>query len=480
MTLTSNGGERSLQSSVRGGFSRVLCFGAAMTRRCSSYDDFLTNKTRIGEGTGFEPLWIPDFLFDFQKALVDWSLRRGRSAIFADCGLGKTPIALVWAQNVFRKTGLPVLILTPLSVSHQFVREGEKFGLVVRKSNGRVIGKPITVTNYQQLHHFRPSDWGGIVCDESSILKNFDGSLRRQITDFMSKIQYRILCTATAAPNDYIELGTSSEALGELRRVEMMSQFFNHDGGDTSKWRLKKHAAKHIFWRWVSTWARAVRKPSDVGGSNNGFQLPKLTTVEHIVRATTPNPDWLFDMPAIGLTEQRTERRRTIDERCEKAADLVANTRKPAVCWCHLNDEGHLLEKLIPGAVEVEGSDADEFKEEAFESFEKGETRVIISKPTIAGFGLNWQHCAHQTFFPSHSFEQWYQAIRRCWRFGQKMPVTVDVISSEGESGVISNMKRKSDQAAVMFQRLVELINTELQIEHLDPHQQKAKLPSWL
>lgn len=444
------------------------------------YAAFLSNKSQFNSGSGFKPIEMPDFLFDFQKILVDWSVRRGRAAIFADCGLGKTPIALVWAQNVFRKTGMPVLILTPLSVSHQFVREGEKFGMVVRKSNGRVIGKPITVTNYQQLHKFDPKFFGGIVCDESSILKNFDGSLRQQITSFMKKIEYRLLCTATAAPNDYIELGTSSEALGELRRVEMMAQFFNHDGGDTSKWRLKKHAAKHAFWQWVSTWARAVRKPSDIGGSDKGYKLPRLSVAEHVVRSTTPNPNFLFDLPAVGLDEQRNERRRTMTERCEKAAALVNDTKRPAVCWCHLNEEGHALEKMIPDAVEVEGSDSDEFKEEAFESFEKGETRVIISKPTIAGFGLNWQHCAHQTFFPSHSFEQWYQAIRRCWRFGQKNEVVVDVISSEGEAGVIRNMNRKATQAAEMFSRLVDSINQELQITKLDQHHHQTEIPAWL
>lgn len=444
------------------------------------YEAFLVGKSQFNSGSGFAPIEMPDFLFDFQKILVDWSLRRGRSAIFADCGLGKTPIALVWAQNVYRKTGMPVLILTPLSVSHQFVREGEKFGIRVMKSNGRVINKPVTVTNYQQLQHFDPKFFGGVVCDESSILKNFDGSLRAQITKFMQSVEYRLLCTATAAPNDYIELGTSSEALGELRRVEMMAQFFNHDGGDTSKWRLKKHAAKHIFWKWVSTWARAVRKPSDLGCEDEGYALPELRIKEHIVRATTPNMNFLFDMPAVGLAEQRDERRRTIQERCEKAASLVNDITKPAVCWCHLNEEGHLLEKLIPDAVEVEGSDSDEFKEEAFESFEKGETRVIISKPTIAGFGLNWQHCAHQTFFPSHSFEQWYQAIRRCWRFGQRNPVTVDVISSEGESGVVANMTRKAAQAAQMFSKLVEAINQELRIEKLPQHINKQITPSWL
>ena len=296
----------------------------------------------------------------------------------------------------------------------------------------------------------------------------------------MRDMRFRLLCTATAAPNDFMELGTSSEALGDLRRVEMMAQFFNHDGGETSKWRLKKHAAKHAFWAWVCTWARAIQKPSDLGFPNAGYDLPPLKTVEHIVRASTANPDFLFDMPAVGLDEQRKERRRTIQERCETAAALVNGTGKPFVSWCHLNEEGHLLEKLIPDAVEVEGSDSDEFKEETFEAFAAGQIRGIVSKPSIAGFGLNWQHCAHQTFFPSHSFEQWYQSIRRCWRFGQKNPVTIDVISSEGESGVVANMNRKAEQAANLFARLVELINAEAITENKSRYNSEPSLPSWL
>jgi len=444
-----------------------------------NYADFLEEKTQLKSGSGFEPVYMPDFLFPFQRALTDWAVRKGRAAIFADCGLGKTPMQLVWAQNVVEKTGKPVLILTPLAVGPQTIREANKFHIDAKQSRDGKIAAKITVTNYQQLHKFDWKDFGGAVCDESSILKNFDGQIKGQITEFMRKLPYRLLCTATAAPNDYIELGTSSEALGYLRRVEMMAQFFNHDGGDTSKWRLKKHASHHLFWQWMCTWVRAVRHPSDIGFLNDNYILPPLQTVEHLIKSTTPNPDFLFDMPVFGLDEQRKERRRTINERCEFAASLL-NNGKPAVAWCHLNEEGHLLEKLISGAVEVEGSDSDEFKEEAFEAFTSGQIRVLVSKPVIAGYGLNWQHCAHQTFFPSHSFEQWYQAIRRCWRFGQKSPVRVDVISSEGEAGVLSNMNRKAAQADRMFAKLVELINNELSIERINKHTQPQETPSWL
>jgi hypothetical protein len=445
-----------------------------------NYDNFIAAKSQSHLDSGFEPTFMPGFLFGFQQALVEWSVRKGRAAIYAECGLGKTPMQLAWAQNVVEKTNKPVLILTPLAVGGQTVREGAKFGIESAQTRDGTVAGKITVTNYQQLHKFNRHDFAGLVCDESSILKNFDGAIREQVTDFMRDMRFRLLCTATAAPNDYIELGTSSEALGELRRVEMMAQYFNHDGGETSKWRLKKHAAKHAFWQWICTWARAVQKPSDLGFPNEGYDLPPLRTVEHIIRARTANPDFLFDMPAVGLDEQRKERRRTINERCETAAALVNGTGKPFVSWCHLNEEGHLLEKLIPDAVEVEGSDSDEFKEETFEAFAAGQIRGIVSKPSIAGFGLNWQHCAHQTFFPSHSFEQWYQSVRRCWRFGQKNPVTIDVISSEGESGVVANMNRKADQAAQLFARLVELINAEASIENKSRSKSQTEIPSWL
>lgn len=467
------------------------------TTHTADYAAFLERKTHLGNESGFDPLWMPDFLFPFQKALTSWAIKKGRCAIFADCGLGKTPMQLVWAQNVVEKTCKPVLVLTPLSVGAQTIREAAKFGIEAKQSRDGTVAAPITVTNYQQLHKFDWKQFSGVVCDESSILKNFDGAIKSQVTNFMRKLPYRLLCTATAAPNDYIELGTSSEALGDLGAIEMMQRFFKSDdntyaqgGGGrharfsgaerfSSKFRFRGHSERD-FWRWVCSWARAVRKPSDIGFPDSTYELPELKTVEHIIKARTRNPEFLFDLPAIGLQEQRSERRRTIAERCEQAAAIVANTGKPAVAWCHLNEEGHMLEKLIPGAVEVEGNDSDEFKEETFEAFASGQIRVLVSKPVIAGFGLNWQHCAHQTFFPSHSFEQWYQAIRRCWRFGQKQPVRIDVISSEGEAGVVANMQRKAQQAETMFARLVELINNELRIEKKNLHTKEQEIPVWL
>lgn len=461
------------------------------------YEQFINNKTQLDGNYGFKPRFMPDFLFPFQKALLEWAVMKGRSATMADCGLGKTPLQLCFAQNIVEETNKPFIILTPLAVGSQTVREAKKFGIEAAQSRDGKINSKIVVTNYQQLHKFDWKDFSGAACDESSILKNFDGKIKDEITEFMRKLKYRSLYTATAAPNDYIELGTSSEALGELGYMDMLARFFKnaqnslhpsfyrHRGMDfaklneSAKWRFRGHAELD-FWRWVCSWARAVRKPSDLGFSDDGYILPKLETIEHIVKANSTSAGYLFDLPAVGLAEQRAERRRTLNERCELAASLVANTGKPAISWCHLNDEGKLLESLIPGSVEVDGNDSDEFKEETFEAFADGKIRVIVSKGVIAGYGLNWQHCAHQTFFPSHSFEQYYQCVRRSWRFGQKNKVRVDVIASEGEQGVLSNLNRKALAAEAMFAKLVELINNELIIERQTTSAIKINKPSWL
>jgi hypothetical protein len=452
----------------------------------ADYVEFIRKKTQFGALSGFEPLWIPDFLFDFQRALVDWSIRKGRSAVYADCGLGKSPMELVWGENVVRHTNKPVLLLTHLAVAGQMVREAEKFGVeAVRSSNGKIPnGARIIVTNYDRLNLFDTNDFAGVVCDESSAIKNLDGKRTTEVTEFLRTIPYRLLCTATAAPNDFDELGTSSEALGELGHRDMITKFFkkettkDHLGWGRTKYQLKGHA-EHDFWRWVCSWARAIRKPSDLGFDDGKFILPPLETEEHVVKAITPREGVLFDMPAITLEEQREERRRTMGERCDKVAELVAHDQ-PAVVWCHLNPEGDRLEKIIPGAVQVSGADSDEVKEERFVAFSSGQIRVLVSKPVVAGFGLNWQHCAHQTFFPSHSFEQYYQAVRRCWRFGQTRPVKVDVVTSEGEAGVLANLKRKAENADAMFANLVSLMNDHLRIERKNPFKKKEKKPSWL
>lgn len=452
-----------------------------------TYEAFIHAKTHEGADHGFDPTWMPDILFPFQRALVEWSVRKGRAAIFADCGLGKTFCQLTWAENVARKTDGRVLILTPLAVAFQTVNEGVKCGVEVEhRREGIKAGDRIVVTNYERLRHFNADDFAGVVCDESSILKNFDGATRMAVTDFMRKRPYRLLCTATAAPNDYIELGTSSEALGGLGASDMISRFFRKTEATTTArqermagiYRLRPHAT-HDFWRWVCSWARALRRPSDMGFDDGGFALPHLNVRSHCVRANTPRPGYLFDLPAVGLAEQRTDLRHTITERCEMVSALVNAHKRPACVWCNLIEEGHRLRKLIPDAVEVSGSDSEEFKEEAFSAFINGQIRVLVTKPTIAGFGLNFQHCADTTYFPSHSYEQYYQSVRRFWRFGQKLPVTVDMVTTDGQEDVVRNLNRKTKQADEMFERLTAMMWKEMRIERQNTMTQKARMPVW-
>jgi superfamily II DNA or RNA helicase len=453
-----------------------------------NYDQFLERKTQVGSLHGFDPVWMPDKLFLFQKALVEWAIRKGRAAIFADCGLGKTAMQLTWAENVARKTNGRVLILTPLAVAFQTVSEGSKFGIdVVQRRTGLVAGDRIVVANYERLHHFLPEDFQGVVCDESSVLKNFDGETRKAVTDFMRKRPYRLLCTATAAPNDYIELGTSSEAIGEMGAQDMMNKFFKKtESTSTARqehmagfFRLRPHA-EHDFWRWVCSWARAMRKPSDLGFDDSGYDLPELKINQHTVKANRPRDGYLFDLPAVGLAEQRSDLRRTIDERCQTVAQLVNAHNQPSLVWCNLNEEGKRLTKLIPGSVEVSGSDDESHKEEAFAGFIKKSIRVLITKPTIGGFGLNFQHCAHQTFFPSHSYEQFYQGIRRCWRFGQQKPVVVDMITTDGQENVLASLQRKTEAAETMFANLVSMMSDELKIRKRNDYTTKEEVPTWL
>jgi hypothetical protein len=463
-----------------------------------TYEEFIAGKMQAGNGDGFAPIFMPEKLFLFQKDLVEWAVRKGKAAIFADCGLGKTAIQLTWAQNVVQKTNRPVIVLTPLAVGHQTVHEGEKFGIeCYRNTGGGGIFNGVNVINYEKLHLLNPNDFSGAVCDESSILKSFDGTRRKEITEFMRKMQYRLLCTATAAPNDYTELGTSSEALGHLGHMDMLMRFFKNDQhtirpmvyrqrgknfaqlDDGAKWRFKGHA-EVPFWQWVCSWARAVRRPSDLGFEDWGFVLPPLVERDHMVKAEQLADGMLFALPAVGLTEQRDERRRTIRERCEKNAELVSATRKPFVSWCHLNDESDLLAHLIPDAVEVSGKDSDEEKEEKFLAFSSGQARGMITKPKIGAWGLNWQHCAHVTTFPSHSFEQYYQAVRRCWRFGQVQPVVVEVITTEGETSVLENLQRKAKSADRMFSALVEQMNKSQYINRSVAFTKEQEIPAWL
>lgn len=459
-----------------------------MTDTESTYKEFLIKKSQLDGNHGFKAISLPTWLFDFQAELVEWSLMKGRAAIFADCGLGKTAIELVWADNVVRKTGGNVLLLTPLAVAHQIEKDAQKFGIGAKVSRDGTVHKGITISNYEKLHLFNSSQFVGVACDESSILKSYSGATKVAITAFARKLPYRLLATATAAPNDFTELGTSSEALGYLGHMDMLNRFFKNDlnnsaqgrmRGEVIKWRLKGHA-ELPFWRWVCSWARAVRKPSDLGFDDERFILPELREVEHVVEAQTLADGCLFAMPAMGLAEQREERRRTLNERCEKVAQLVNHTGRPALVWCQMNDEGDTLEKMIPDAAQVSGSDSDDKKEGKLLDFAEGRARVLITKPKIGAWGLNYQHCNHITFFPSHSFEQYYQGVRRCWRFGQTKPVTVDIVTTEGESGVLRNLQRKAEQADKMFSNLVAEMNASQAIDRASAFSKAQEIPSWL
>jgi len=451
------------------------------------YKDFLKQKESTETPLGIKKFNLNEKLYPFQKELVSWALEIGRCALYADCGLGKTPMQLSWADEIAKKTNKPILILTPLAVSHQTIKEGEKFNIeCIRSTDGKIKNGKIIVTNYEKLHYFNPNDFVGVVCDESSIIKNFSGKRQGQVTQFMKKIKYRLLCTATAAPNDYIELGTSSEALGQMGRMDMLGTFFVNDENSLhpiwwgARWRLKPHAEKH-FWAWVCSWAMALRKPSDMGYDDNGFILPELKVTETIVDASRTIKGQLFALPAVTLNEQRDERKETIKERCEAAAEKVDNNES-AVMWCHLNAEADLLEKIIPDAKQVKGGDTDEQKEQKFIDFANGNLRVLITKPRIGAFGLNWQHCHNMTFFPSHSFEQYYQGVRRCWRFGQKNEVTVHIISTKGEVRVLRNLKRKEEAANKMFDWLIGQMNNSIKIQHDLQYKNiyKMEVPEWM
>jgi hypothetical protein len=463
---------------LRGAFA----FGAGM-----SFDKFIEAKRHEGSDSGFDPTFIPDFLFDFQKSMVEWAVRKGRGALFEDCGMGKTPQFLVWAQNVVFHTNKPVLILTTLAVSIQIVREGDKFGIDVKRSTDGSISSDIVVSNYERLHHFDWTRFSGVICDESSILKSFDGAIKDSITDFMRKVPYRLLATATAAPNDYIELGTSSEALGYLGYMDMLNRFFKNDlnnsatkrmYGEAPKWRFKGHAERP-FWQWVCSWARAIRKPSDLGFDDGPFVLPKLTENQHFVHSENIAEGMLFALPASTLPEQREEKKRTVVERCEKAASLVEG-RDSSILWCHMNAEGDILEEIVPDSVQISGSDSDEAKEEKFLSFLDGGVSRLITKPKIGALGLNFQHCAHATYFPSHSYEQYYQAVRREWRFGQKREVVIDIVHTEGEKKILANLLKKGTKAEEMFVNLIAEMNNGLTIKPRTPVTRKIEVPSWI
>lgn len=419
------------------------------------YEEFLATKRIVADSVGFEPGELNPMLFDFQADIVRWAIRKGRAAIFADCGLGKTPMQLEWAKQVYAETGQPVLIVAPLAVSQQTIREGKKFGIKVTRCSEGEIHLGVNITNYERLEKFSPEGLAGIVLDESSILKSFDGKFRRFVTEFASGMRFRLACTATPAPNDLIELTNHSEFLGGLRGKEIIALFFRQDGNTTHQFRLKNHA-RQDFWKWLASWAVALRAPSDLGYEDGDFKLPELRVHDLVVRAEKAPDGLLFPIEASTLQERRGARKASLEERVNAVAHIV-NGSHQWIVWCDLNAESEALTKSIPGAVEVKGSDSQEHKESSAVQFASGDIRVLVSKPSIFGFGMNWQNCHNVAFVGlSDSYEAYYQAIRRCWRFGQPQPVDCYVVTADTEGAVVQNIKRKEVQAREMFAELVE------------------------
>lgn len=447
------------------------------------YRHFIKTKTVADVPTGIQDhVRVSDKLFIFQSEIVQWALRRGRAAIWADCGLGKTAMQLEWAQHV---PG-PVLILAPLAVAHQTVREGEKFGVPVTYQRHPDGAPPkITITNYEMLENFDPSIYTGVVLDESSILKSYTGMFRNLIIESFAATPFRLACTATPAPNDYMELGNHSEFVGAMSRTEMLSMFFVHDGGETQKYRLKGHA-ESVFWKWVSSWAVMIRKPSDIGHSDDGFTLPPLEYHQHIIE-TPPAPGQLFAVQARTLQERIQARRLSIEARVDAVKSIV-DPSKPHILWCNLNDESAALVSAIEGAVEITGSHSMDEKEKRLAAFADGGIRILVSKPSICGFGLNWQHCADMVFVGlSDSYEQLYQAVRRCWRFGQKSEVNAHIVVADTEGQVLENIARKDRDSEAMARMMTDNMASYAAIrggierdKAIYTPQEKILLPAWL
>jgi len=433
------------------------------------YSTFIETKKHTGMNYGIEPIEIPDKMFDYQKHVTEYAIKKGRCAVFLDTGLGKTLIELSVADNYRKHTNKPVLIITPLAVAFQFVNEAGKFGIdSVKYSKDGSITSEIVVCNYERLSKFDPKDFDCVILDESSILKNFSGAIKHDVTTFMKRVKYRYLFTATPSPNDYIELGTSSEALGGLGYMDMLGMFFANNENNIrpqdigTKFYLKPHAKDHFF-NWVRTWSISMRKPSDLGYSDERHKLPELITNYHKVyndkNWVVDGQSMMFNIVAKRMSEVRQEQKMTIEKRVERAVELKGN-HAHTVYWCNFNDEGDLLEQLDKDAVQVKGGMSLDKKEEILQAFGKGEIKNLITKPKITAFGLNWQHCNHTVYFPTFSFEQYYQAIRRFWRFGQCNPVTVDMVYSDGQKRVIQALDDKIKRANELFDLLIKATNS--------------------
>lgn len=422
------------------------------------YKAFLQRKAITDPMTGLSELpKLPDCMFPHQNDIVSWALRRGRAALFAGTGLGKSLMELAWADAIVKTNGGMILLLAPLAVSNQMLREAGKFGIAAQCVTSQdECREGINITNYHKIEHFDLSKFIGIILDESSILKNETGHYRNKLIEASANIPFRLAATATPAPNDFMELGNHAEFLGVMKYTDMLATFFVHDGGETQKWRLKGHA-ENEFWKWMASWSVMLRKPSDLGYPNDGYDLPPLNYHMHTVKAAhdTSTSDTLFAMPAQSLSERISARRNTVNDRCAKAAEITPIDR-PMVWWCNLNSEAELLEKLIPDAVNLHGSLKDDRKEEIIAGFLDGSIRVLISKPGICGFGLNFQHCADTGFVGlNDSWEQFYQAVRRFWRFGQDKPVNCHIIAADTEGATVANIQRKEEDADRMAASMV-------------------------
>lgn len=432
------------------------------------YEDFVAAKRRKEVATGHQPGDLNEHLFDFQHAIVSWAVRRGRAAIFADTGLGKTLMQLSWADEVASHTGGSVLVLAPLAVSEQTIEQGSTFGIEVKRvPHSGVIDSPgVWITNYERMDAIDFTELHGLVLDESSILKAHDGKTRQHIITSAQGVPYRLSCTATPSPNDFEELGNQCEFLGVMTRTEMLATYFVNDTGDTGTWRLKGWGASK-FWEWMGSWAVVLRNPSDLGFDGARYELPPLEYFEHVIQTEAIEGD-LFSRPAMTMTERRKAQRDSIEARCRALADVVnADKSEPWIIWCHLNDEAELLKQLIDDSVNVQGSDSPESKAKNLLSFAHGDIRVMISKAKIAGYGLNWQHCARMAFVGlDDSFEKFYQAVRRCYRFGQKRNVQVHMFTAENEGQILANLKRKEVQhhemSANMIEHMKDIMNKEL------------------
>ena len=433
------------------------------------YLEFIENKKHSIGDFGFKANYIPDIAFDFQKFIIEKSIKKGRIAVFADTGLGKTLIQLSIAKNIIQHTNKKVLILTPLAVAFQFILEAEKLGIDdIEYSKDGKHTKKIVICNYERLHYFNENDFVGVILDESSILKNFDGKIKSAVTSFVKKIPYRFLSTATPSPNDFIELGTSSEALGYMGYMDMLGKFFknNQNSVDSNnrnigeKFYLKPHAEKDFF-AWVNQWAIMCKMPSDLGFSNNRYNLPELIVNRHIVKNQSlidiNGQVQMFTPIAKSMTEVRHEQKQTEEKRCFKAIELAQD--KTSVYWCNTNNESSILKSLDKDSVEIIGSQSIEKKEEILLAFANGEIKRLITKAKMTSMGLNWQHCNHSVFFPTWSYEQYYQAIRRFWRFGQKSDVTIEMVVSDGQTRVLEALQQKTEKAIQLHKNLTENVN---------------------